>query len=98
MVGGVMGEPVQITLADVWHELRQISERLSDYKSGTDLEVQKLKLEAIDQRRDHAELKAKFEESEKVRIAAQSRALWALVTALIFPLIVAVATVLMSAH
>jgi hypothetical protein len=90
-----MTEPVhQIGMTELYTEIRGLSERLTEFMSRQGVESAQLSLKVIELEKDLGELKSDLR-SETVKRSTQSWQLkLAVMTSLIFPLIVAVVTTL----
>jgi hypothetical protein len=90
-----MTEPVhQIGMTELYTEIRGLSERLTEFMSRQGVESAQLSLKVIELEKDLGELKSDLR-SETVKRSTQSWQLKiAVITSLIFPLIVAVVTTL----
>lgn len=90
-----MTEPMhQIGMTELYNEIRSLSERLTEYMSRQGVESAQFSLKIIELEKDLGELKSEVR-SETVKRSTQSWQLkLAVVTSLIFPLLVAVVTTL----
>lgn len=88
-----MTEPVhQIGMTELYTEIRGLSERLTEFMGRQGVEYTQLSLKVIELEKDLAELKADLRD-ESVKRSSQSWQLkLAVITSLVFPLIVAFVT------
>lgn len=78
-----------IGMTELYTEIRSLGDKLSEYINRHDVESATHTHEIAELRKDLTALEMKFE-SEQVRRASTSRqALWAILTSLVFPVIVA---------
>ncbi len=85
-----------IGMTELYTEIRNLGDKLSDYINRHDVESSTHAHEIAELRKDLTALETKFELETQRRQTSSRQALWAILTSLVFPVIVAVAVLVMT--
>ena len=80
-----------IGMSELYAEIRSLGDKLSEYMNRHDVEASTHTHEIAELRKDLTELEKKFETETLRRATASRQAIWAILTSLVFPVVVAVA-------
>jgi len=85
-----------IGMTELYTEIRSLGDKLSEYINRHDVESATFGHEITELRKDLTALEVKFESETQRRQTSSRQALWAILTSLVFPVIVAVAVLVMT--
>lgn len=86
-----------IGMTELYTEIRTLGDKLTDYINRHDVESSKHAHEIAELRKDLTALEVKFETETLRRATASKQAFWAILTSLVFPVLVAVVVAVMLA-
>jgi hypothetical protein len=96
MTGPEDGTVHSIGMTELYTEIRNLGDKLSDYINRHDVESSTHAHEIVELRKDLTALETKFETETLRRASASRQAFWAILTSLVFPVLVAVAVLLIA--
>lgn len=85
-----------IGMTELYTEIRSLGDKFSDYINRHDVEASTHGHEISELRKDLVALEVKFETETLQRATASRQAFWAILTSLVFPVIVAVVALAMT--
>lgn len=85
-----------IGMTELYTELRGLNDKFSEYIHRHDVESSTMSHEVVELRKDLTTLEAKFENETQRRAVASKQAFWAILTSLVFPVVVAVVVLVMT--
>jgi len=89
------GNVHSIGMTELYTEIRSLGDKLGDYINRHDVESSTHAHQIADLRNDLTALEVKFEAERLSRVTASRQAFWAIMTALVFPVVVGVTVALL---
>jgi hypothetical protein len=85
-----------IGMTELYTEIRSLGDKFSDYTNRHDVEASGRGHDIVELRKDLTALEVKFENETQRRQTSSKQALWAILTSLVFPVVVAVVVLVIT--
>jgi len=87
-----------IGMTELYTEIRSLGDKMTDYINRHDVESATQGHDIAELRKDMTTLEGKFEYETQQRKSLSRQAIWAILTSLVFPILVAVAVVVITTN
>jgi hypothetical protein len=85
-----------IGMTELYTEIRSLGDKMTDYINRHDVESATFGHEITELRKDLTQLEGKFEYETQLRKNSSKQAVWAILTSLVFPVVVALAVLVLT--